>query len=93
MNCFLLDDEDYVNDITEKIAIWLAEGRKDLPDSRSVWDWLKYILRAYTIQLSKRRARERNEREQNLQEEHAKAKFIFETDPNDRNANTLKLVL
>ena len=23
MNCSLLDDEDYVNDITEKIPIWL----------------------------------------------------------------------
>ena len=32
---------------------------------------------------------ERNEREQNLQEEYAKEKFIFETDPNDQNANTL----
>ena len=36
MNCSLLDDEDYVNDITEKIPIWLAEGRKDLSDSRSI---------------------------------------------------------
>ena len=40
--------------------------------------------------LSKRKAPERNEREKNLQEEYAKAKFTFETgDPNDRNANTL----
>ena len=89
MNCSLLDDEDYVNDITEKIPIWLAEGRKDLSNSRSIWDWLKYNIRAHTIQLSKRKARERNEREQKLQEEYAKAKFIFETDPNDQNANTL----
>ena len=89
MNCSLLDDEDYVNDIAEKIPIWLAEGRKDLSDSRSIWDWLKYNIRAHTVQLSKRKARERNEREQKLQEEYAKAKFIIETDPNDRNANTL----
>ena len=81
--------EDYVNDITEKIPIWLAEGRKDLSDSRSIWDWLTYNIRAHTIQLSKQKARERNEREQKLQEEYAKAKFIFETDPNDQNANTL----
>ena len=33
MNCSLLDDEDYVNDITEKIPIWLAEGREELSDS------------------------------------------------------------
>ena len=41
MNCSLLDDEDYVNDIVEKIPIWLAEGREELSDSRSIWDWLK----------------------------------------------------
>ena len=57
MNCSLLDDEDYVNDITEKIPILLAEGRKDLSDSRSIWDWLQYNIRAHTIQLSKRKAR------------------------------------
>ena len=41
------------------------------------------------IQHSKRRTGKRNEREQNLQEEYAKAKFTFETNPNDRNANIL----
>ena len=92
MNCSLLDDEDYVNDVTEKIPIWLAEGRKDLSDSRSIWNWLNYNIRAHTIQLSKRKARERNEREQKLQEEYAKAKFIFETDLIDQNANTLNSV-
>lgn len=65
MNCSLLDDKDYVNDITEKIPIWLPEGRKELSDSQSIWDWLKYNIRAHTIQLSKRRARERNEADPN----------------------------
>ena len=75
--------------ITAIRAIWLAEGRKDLSHSRSIWDRLKYNIRAHTIQLSKRKARERNESEQKLQEEYVKAKFNFETDPNDQNANTL----
>ena len=70
MNCSLLDDEEYVNDIPEKIPIWLVKGREELSDSRSIWDWLKYNIRAHTIQQSKRRARESNEREQNLQEEY-----------------------
>ena len=30
MNCSLLDDEEYVNVITESIPIWLAQGHKDL---------------------------------------------------------------
>lgn len=89
MNCSLLDDEDYINDIAEKIPIWLAEGRNELSDSRSIWDWMKYNIRAHTIQYSKRRARERNEREKSLQEEYVKAKHIFETDTNDLNAHIL----
>ncbi|CAH3142036.1 unnamed protein product, partial [Porites lobata] len=65
MNCSLLDDEDYVNGITERIPIWLAEGRKDLSNCRSIWDWLKYNIRAHTIQYSKRKARERSEKKRN----------------------------
>ena len=60
---------------------------EELSDSRSIWDQLKYNIRAYTIWHSKIKAGERNEREQKLGEEYAKAKHIFETDPNDRNAN------
>jgi len=45
-------------------------------DNRSIWDWLKYNIRAH-------------ERGQNLQEEYAKAKCIFEADPRDQNANSL----
>ena len=53
MNCFPLDDEDYVNYITEKISISCAEGREVLSASRSIWDWLKCKVRAHTIQSSK----------------------------------------
>ena len=89
MNCSLLDDEDYINDLAQKIPIWLAEGRNELSDNRSIWDWMKYNIRAHTIQYSKRRARERNEREKSLQEQYAKAKHIHEIDPNDLNASIL----
>ena len=85
MNCSLLDDEDYINDLAEKIPIWLAEVRNELSDNRSIWDWMKYNIRAHTIQYSKRSARERNQREKS----HAKAKHIHEIDPNDLNASIL----
>ena len=29
MNCSILEEESYVNDITQKIPIWVAEGQKD----------------------------------------------------------------
>ena len=53
INCCILDDEDYLNDITENIPLWLAEGRKDLSDSRSIWDWLKHNIRAHTFNFRK----------------------------------------
>ena len=83
------DDEDYIDDIAEKIPVWLAEGRNELSDNRNIWDWMKYNIRAHAIQYSKRRARERNEREKSLEENYAKAKLIFEVDPNDLNASIL----
>ena len=89
MNCALLEDYDYINDTTSKIPIWLVRGHKDLSDDRIIWDWLKYNIRAQTEQHSKRRARERNEKENRLEEEYAKAKQVFEADPNNTNSNIL----
>ena len=40
----LLEDDDYINDVSSKIPIWLAQGRKDLSDDRVIWDWLKYNI-------------------------------------------------
>ena len=41
MNCSLLEDENYLNDLKQKVPEWKAEGEKVLPDKRSVWDWIK----------------------------------------------------
>ena len=89
MNCALLEDDDYINDVTSKIPIWLAQGRQDLSDDRIIWDWLKYNIRAHAKQHSKRRARERNGRENRLEEGYAKAKQVFEADPSNTNSNIL----
>lgn len=53
---------------------------------------MKYNIRVHTIQFSKRKARERNEREKSLQEEYVTAKHNFESEPNDLNANILNSV-
>ena len=89
MNCALLEDENYINDVTEKIPFWLDEGRKDLSDNRTIWDWLKFNIRTHAIQHSKRRAKERNEKGNLLEKEYAEAKKIFDADPSDTNANIL----
>jgi len=51
MNCALMeDDDDYINDVSSKIPIWLAQGRKHLSHDRVIWDWLNYNVRAHAKQ-------------------------------------------
>ena len=89
MNCSLLEDDDYINDITAKIPVWLAEGYKELSDNRNIWDWIKYNIRINAIQHSKRKAKERNDKEKTLQNVYAKAKQNVDLDPNNANVNAL----
>ena len=57
-----------------------------LPDKRSVWDWIKYNIRAHAIFHSKYKTKERNERERQLQNNYEEATKIFESDPTKLNA-------
>ena len=41
LNCSLLRDEVYVNEINRMIPTWIYEGRTDLSGPRSVCDWVK----------------------------------------------------
>ena len=40
LNCSLLRDEVYVDEINHMIPTWIYKGRTDLSDPRSVWDWV-----------------------------------------------------
>ena len=48
LNCSLLSDKLYVDEINHIIPIWLQEGREDLTDPHSVWDWVKYNIKKYS---------------------------------------------
>ena len=74
MNCSLLEADDYINDITVKIPVWLADGYQELSDSRNIWHWIKYNIRS--------KAEERNDNENTLQNDYAKAKQNVDLDPN-----------
>ena len=89
MNCSLLDDEEYFNDLTEKIPVWIAEGREQLSDDRCVWDCIKYNIRDHAIFHSKRRGKQMNEKETKIQNELKNAKQAFENNPSDSNATRL----
>ena len=90
LNATLLNDNEFVKDVTTRIPIWLTEGQDELSDNRSVWDWLKDNIRTLAIQQSKRIARERNEKENNLQNKYAKAKQMFQMNPSHANAHDVK---
>ena len=89
MNCSLLEDDDYIIDITVKIPVQSAEGYKELSDNRNIWDWIKYNIRINAIHHSKRKAKERNDKENTLQNDYAKAEQNVILDPNNTNVNTL----
>lgn len=89
MNCSILDDEDYIKDITLKIPIWIADGEKELSDSQTIWEWIKYNIRVRAIQYSKRCANERSELESVLQNDYTVTSQKYESDPCDSNANQL----
>ena len=56
LNTALLANEQYRNMINDKLPIWLEEA-KDLQDPRSIWDWIKFNVRADSIIFSKRLSR------------------------------------
>ncbi|KAL9982663.1 hypothetical protein ACROYT_G004734 [Oculina patagonica] len=85
MNCSFLTDKEYVDSVTKMIPIWTAEGQTELSDDRSAWDWIKYNIRAHTILHSKKRAKERVEKERNLQNELDKAKKTLDKTLSDSN--------
>ena len=50
MKCSILGEDSYINDVTRKIPIWVAEGQKELSDNRTTWEWIKYNIRAHVVQ-------------------------------------------
>ena len=89
MNCSLLDDEEYEDDIARLIPLWTAYGQKEFIDDRMIWDWIKYNIRAHAIQYSKRKAKERGKKEL---EQRTRAKSKLENNPNDHNITYYKVV-
>ena len=92
MNCSLLDDEEYEDDIARMIPLRTAYGQKEFTDDRVIWDWIKYNIRARAIQYSKKKAKERGKKELDLQQELSKAKSKLENNPNNLNITYYNVV-
>ena len=59
-NSSLMEDEDYVSAINEKIPEWLAEFN-EVTDKRVLWDLIKYRVRQFTIKYSIDKAKKKKE--------------------------------
>ena len=56
INSSLMEDEDYVSAINEKILEWLAEFN-EVTDKRVPWDLIKYRVKQFTIKYSMDKAK------------------------------------
>ena len=74
------------------IPLWKAERQKEFTDNRLIRDWIKYNVRAHAIQYSERKAKEREEKELDLQKELSEAKSKLENNPDDLNTTYYNVV-
>ena len=77
LNCSILSDEEYVERINSLIPTWVEEGKKDLNDPRSVWDWVKYNIKKYSRKYSMNKCKEKKAEEQILNKQLQDAFVIF----------------
>jgi len=81
LNCSLLNDKQYVDEINCLLPSWLQEGKQDLSDPRSVWDWVKYSVTKYSRQYSMNKSKQRKTEEWQLSRELQEASLVFQNNP------------
>ena len=64
LNCSLLRDEVCVVKINHMIPTWINEGRVDLSDPRSIWDWVKYNIKKHSRKFSMNKCKQRRGEEE-----------------------------
>lgn len=89
LNCSLLYDETYVERINFLIPRWVKEGKKDLEDPRSVWDWVKYNIKKYSRKYSMNKCKGKKVEEEMLNMELKKAYRKFQNNPSPENQAAL----
>ena len=77
MNTSILTDKIFVQKMKEKLEEWKKEG-EGFSDKRVAWDWMKYIVRLFSISYSKELAKTKREREEQLQRKLQIAQAQFE---------------
>ena len=92
LNCSLLNDKQYVDEINCLLPSWLQEGKRELSDQRSVWDWVKYNVKKYSRQYSMTKSQQRKAEEWQLNREFQEASSVFQKNPSQENLSALNVL-
>ena len=65
-NSSLVNDENYVLVVNQKLPEWLEEF-KEVEDKRVLWDLIKYRIRQFTLRYSKENARKRKQEQLHME--------------------------
>ena len=57
LNVSLLMNEHYVNAMESNIPIWKEDSQKHFADSKMSWEWIKFKIREFSLDFSKKLAR------------------------------------
>ena len=86
------NDKQYVDEINCLLPSWLQEGKRELNDPRSVWDWVKYNVKKYSTQYSMTKSQQRKAEEWQLNREFQEASSVFQKNPSQENLSTLNVL-
>ena len=74
------------------IPTWIYQGKTDLSDPRSVWDWVKYNIKRHSRKYSAIKTKQRRREEQQLNEQLQNAHLVFQNDPSEQNLVALNVL-
>ena len=92
LNCSLLNDKEYVNELNLLLPTWIQEGKQDLGDPRSIWDWVKYKVKKYSRWYSINKCKQQNLEEQQLNRQFQEATATYQNCPSQENLSALNVL-
>ena len=84
-NCFLLEDDNYVNALRKNIDLFKAKY-ENVEDKGLKWDLIKMEIRGFTVKYTKTKAKRRKNEELTLQNKINELQLSLERNPNNNHA-------
>ena len=78
-------NDDYVNamECNTCIPLWEEESKQFFADSKMAWEWIKFKIREFSVDFSKKVARKKKKEESDLLKNHERLKVVHELNPSD----------